>query len=367
MQDIVRELCDDDVPKIHAMYRAIFGDAALQRWTQRWAWQFEDLPWAAQATGRCWVAELDGEVLGFVASFPVRLKLGERETILRYPCDLMVSDRARGKRLGEKLIRAYIDCGDHELANALDYTPNAGRIYERLGYRAVPIKPFRMRPYNLPALAKAFLGDPAGGGWRPAAMRRLGFAALPALSVLTAAIRWRRRPQRNASIRIDEAGSPGDEFDQLWRRLKGEFAIATVRDRAFVQWRYSEPATAHRLFTASDASGPLGYVAVNENLRRGLSVGRIMDLFVSPSRPDVATQLLAQALEVLEARRVDLISCLGLHPRIQPIVGRYLFVRPPMLQLPALMLWRGDPMLENTVYEPDAWHLSYSDGDEGFG
>jgi hypothetical protein len=96
-------------------------------------------------------------------------------------------------------------------------------------------------------------------------------------------------------------------------------------------------------------------------------VGRIMDIFVSPDRPDVATQLVAQALEVLEARGVDLISCLGLHPKIQQTIGRYLFVRPPMLQLPAVLLWRGDPRLEDTVYEVNAWHLSYWDGDEGFG
>jgi GNAT superfamily N-acetyltransferase len=367
MQATVREMRDDDIPQVHAMYRSVFGDDALQRWTRRWRWQFVDLPWADQATGRCWVAELDREVLGFLASFPVRLKLREQETMLRYPCDLMVSDRARGKRLGERLMRAYIECGDHELANALDYTPNAQRIYERLGYRQVPIKPLRIRPYNLPALAKAYLGDAGEGGWRPAAIRRLGLTALPALSLLTAFLRRLRRPARNASIRLEEVREPGEEFDHLWQRLKAEFTIATVRDRAFLQWRYAEPAAAHRLFIASDRSGPLGWVALNENVRRGLSVGRIMDLFVSPSRPDVATQLLAQALEVLEARGVDLISCLGLHPRIQQVVGRYLFVRPPMLQLPAQLLWRGDPMLEDTVYEAEAWHLSYSDGDEGFG
>jgi predicted N-acetyltransferase YhbS len=214
-------------------------------------------------------------------------------------------------------------------------------------------------------MAAAFLATSQGTAGRVA---RLSQLALPLADGVVKLARAVRRPRRRGSLSLHHVDTPGQEFDDLWMALRAEFTCVPVRDRSWIQWRYTaDPLNRHDLLVARDRDGvAVGYVAVSETTRRGIVVGRLMDVFASPKRADVVTELVAAALELLEARKVALVSCLGLHPSIRRIVKRFLFVSPKRLELPARLLWSGEPSLENAIYHPDGWHLSYADGDEAF-
>ena len=86
------------------------------------------------------MADREGEIVGFLASFPQRMKLLDEESIIYHDCDLIVSKTARRQGIGQRLVDTY-DRHPNLLSNALAYAPANGRIRQRAGYqpmRALP-------------------------------------------------------------------------------------------------------------------------------------------------------------------------------------------------------------------------------------
>jgi len=358
-----------DLPAVGGLYAEVFGQTAHDLWQRRWRWQFVETPATRYAPARCWVGEVGGDVAGFLASFPARCWIHDREETIYYPCDLMVTPRAAGFGLGFRLVSAYRDAPGNLLPNALQYSAGNGLIHDLLRYRRLEVQPVAMRPYSTGALRRALFGAASLSGWDWAAwLPRIAAAGQPVVHVAAVAARAWRRPARSRALTVTRESQAGPEFDQLWREARTAFAIVPVRDRAWIAWRYfADPLTRHELLLARDAGrAPLGYAAVSTATRRGITVGRIMDLFAPPGRPDVVRTLVAEALAILEQRRVDVVACLGLHPALRRTVRRYLFLTPQRWSVPARVLWSGDPERERLVYDPASWHLSYADGDEAF-
>ena len=94
---VIRLYREDDQPEVSSLYEQIFGRASLAALMRRWEWQFRANPACELMESLMWVAELRGAVVGFLASFPARIKIFDTEEVVRFPCDLMVSADARGK------------------------------------------------------------------------------------------------------------------------------------------------------------------------------------------------------------------------------------------------------------------------------
>lgn len=348
------------MPAASALYGQVFGADALELWSRRWKWQFVDAPGAAQCPARLWVAELNGALVGLLASYPARLCVQGREMPVLYACDLLVDRAAAGFGLGLQLIRAYSEESSSPLAVAFQYSRGNELIHDRLQYSRLPIQPVLLRPYRLGAMAKSWLSEQSRA-WH--VLRPL----LPAAELTAAGVRSLRRPRPSRRVSIEHITQPGSEFDCLWQELRREFEVVPVRDTAWIAWRYhADPLTRHQVLLGRDKDGrAVGYTAVSWTRRRGLRIGRIMDLFASPRRPDVIRTLLAAAISALEEGNPDVIACMGLHPAVRRVASRYL-LRANRLEQPARVQWSGDPAAERLVLDPDAWHLSYADGDEAF-
>ena len=364
----IRTILADDLEQVHQLYAEVYGDQSLGLWRRRYAWQFERNPSTQYRPCQLWVAEEAGAVLGFLASFPIRLLVAGREVVTLCPCDLMVSSAARGSGLGRRLVEAY-SAATAGLAPALQYSRPSGRVFERLGYQAVFAQPVLLRPYDAGALLTfALSGRPSSTpSW--GLLQRTALPVAGALGGMAARILNRvRRPSGAPGVTVDVAREAGPEFDRLWASLAPHFPAVVVRDRAFIQWRFfDDPLRHHTVLVARDQSAdPLGYVALTTATRRGVSFGLLMDLFASPTAGDVVETLVAEALKVLEGSGVAVVSSLGLEPRVRRCVRRFLYVQPRRMELPALLRWHGDPTLAQVVYDARSWHLSYADGDEAF-
>ena len=315
-----------------------------------------------------WVAEGDGRIVGFLASFPTRMKLLHTDWTMILPCDLMVSPDARRHGLGGKLINLYIEAAGW-LANGLVYSKDSGRIFTKLGYHEVDAHATLVRPYSWNRVLDFVLSS----GSRPGILKnppvKWGLMGVAACATLfSRLVNTAKSPSPDQSIEVTETTSIGSEFDTLWNDLSPSFPIIAVRDQQYVQWRFlDDPNGGHTLLVARSSDGSLlGYVDACVSTRRGLQVGRIMDLFCSVDRPDVVVALMDGALRVLEARKVAIVSCMGLHPKLRATVRRFLYLKPERLQLKPMFKWLGDPAMQDDIYDADNWHLSHADGDEGF-
>lgn len=368
---VIRPLENEDLDGVYELYRRVFGEEPLRRFKQRRSWQFEENPATRLKSSRCSIAERSGEIVGFIASFPARFKLGDQERVLYMECDLLVSEEARrhDPTAAIRLLRTSIDNPAHVLSNAFGYSPSHRQLREWLKHRPVHATPIYVRPYHCGAILEFLVSSgrlPGVLGTPPLSwlLRGLGVA----LDAVKALLNRVRRPRESDGYTIEIATRIDEEFTALWNRLSASFPIVAVRDRPFVQWRFvDDPVFDNTVLIARDREGTLvGYAAVRVTLKGPMRVGRIMDIFCAPTSTLLTTSLLRAALDQLERQRVDVVSCMGMHPAIRAVVKRYLYVAPRSLDNPALLLWKGSEDLRETVYDQASWHLSHADGDEGF-
>ncbi len=364
----IRSCTEADYDGVFALYGEVFGDQALKLFRRRWRWQFFENPVNRRVASHLWVADLDGAVVGFLASFPTRMKFGDLETIIYHDCDLIVSSRTRRLGIGERLVRAY-DEFPNPLSNALAYAPANGRIRGRVGYQPLHAVPFYYRPIRPSAVLRYVQRSPR----IPRAFARAPLAWMrplvgPLMDGAAAALNRTRAPRIPSGWTAHMVEHAGPEFDALWLELKDRFPLIAVRDASFVQWRFlDDPVFDHRVMMARNPTGQVaGYVALRLVDRRGMRVGRIMDLFGDPNTPEMVDTLVAAAVDQFAAHDAAIISCLGLHPSLRRRVQRYLYFRPRGLDRPAWMLWKGDDALQDLVYDERQWHLSHGDSDIGF-
>jgi len=363
----IRPFCKQDRPAVASLYARVFGELEMTAFLRRWDWQFHRNPASDAANCLMWVAEARGELAGFLASFPARFKLLENDAIIRLPCDLMVSTEARGRGVGEKLIRAYTTSEDL-IVNALGYTPAAGRMYHRLGYREVHAERVRVRPCNLRPIIRDLLTRAHRRSGLDRFVSSVAGVSGRILNLGLWALNRATAPVCSDRFEIRQCTAADAAFDELWQRVSPAFPISAVRDSRWVQWRFLEdPCFEHALLCGFDQGGRvLGYVDVRVSIRRKLRLGRILDLFCDPGTPEVAESLIAAGIARLEAEGVDMITCLGHLPGLQRVIGKYCYLTPRRLQKPALFLWKGEPDLANVVYDTNSWHLTHADGDDGF-
>ena len=189
------------------------------------------------------------------------------------------------------------------------------------------------------------------------------------LNAATAAVNALRRPRAPRGYSVEEVHErAGPEFDELWEAVGPAFPIVAVRDRRFVQWRFfDDPVFDNMTFLARSADGePVGYLAMRVSSKGPTRVGRILDVFCSPDSEPVVEALMHAALARFRREKADVVSCFGLHPGIRKRVRRYLYLTPASRQNPALLVWNGDPALQEAVYDANNWHMSQADGDDGF-
>jgi len=365
----IRLMRNEELGAVESIYAKVFGDQALDYWRRRFEWQFRTNPATLSRPSQLWVGVREETVLGFVASFPARLKVLDTELTVLCPCDLMVSPDARREGLGERLVRAYIkEAG--RMAIALTYSPANARLHNRLGYHLVFAEPTFLRPLRgsrvVRTMAKRWFA-------RTSPLNRVLRLSTPVLGGagegVIALANTIRSPRAVGNLRVEVDPIFDTGFDQLWREASKEIPVIFARDARMLQWRFREdPITRHTVFAARDSSGvPAGYAVVCESKRHNLRVGKVMDLFCPPSRAkEVVGVLAASFLRYFLSKGIDLITAKGLHPSIRAELRRFMYLKAPGKETPAQFLLSRDDPLADAVYSADKWHLSHSDGDEDF-
>ena len=105
-----------------------------------------------------WVAENEAKViLGFIASFPMLIKVGKEEIITSSSGDLLVAKAGRRQGIAGILSKTYLDSTDVLATDGFGYQPVTGHIYGKLGYQEVDIEPLLVRPFNFTSIFQFLL------------------------------------------------------------------------------------------------------------------------------------------------------------------------------------------------------------------
>jgi hypothetical protein len=137
-----------------------------------------------------------------------------------------------------------------------------------------------------------------------------------------------------------------------------------VRDRAFLQWRFTSD---YRLFSAHDAHGLVGYAAVRMITRAGLKIGMVLDCVTSDNGVS-ARPLLASVIAWLKEHGA--VAAMGYFlrrsaPWHQARAAGFLRLARPFVprEYPVCASVRPDDPHRAELLHPSCWNMSLADSD----
>ncbi len=340
-----RAAADDE--ELFSLYREVFGEDLTESSRRRWRWQYLDNPHTAPDGPEIWVARDGSALLGQYASMPVRLWWAGREWRSSWGMDVFVRSEARGRGVGQILFTAW---SDHvEVALGLGLTPSSYGLFKKLRYADVGPVPFFQKVLDAGAVARRRLGPLAGTLAGP--LLALGLAV--------------RHPERALPGRLDVQVAPihefGPEYDRLWERARGSFAMCVRRDAAYLNWKYVRvPNRRYALAEARRGGELVGYVVSRVAEHEGLRLGWLLDLFADAGDHPAKDALLGHVLDGFRQQGVARAQAFSLNAALAGDLRRRGFMRG---HSPMQFCVRARAAEQSPLQAVERWHVMFGDSD----
>lgn len=342
-----------DETRILQLFHDVFGPGYT---AELWNWQFALNPFGGPLV---WLAEdAQGRLAGHYCLIPVPFYEDGTEKTAAFSILSMVHPDFQRRGILKKLAQ-HCDAQlkeEHIYSNLTFLNDNSLPVYTKtFGWkRLFDTLPAYFTVLNAAELFKKYtqhktlcrvLGAGAG----------MGFALFTTFS--------RRRVPAN-SYTIAEVSEFDARFDTLWDRFKSQIHSGTVRNRAYLTWRYTQNPRQYRIFTAVKNHELHGFVVVREEVKFGIRMGYIADvLFTEEAAGRV---LLEKAMSVLRKAGCGMVSALASAPESLPLTLKH----SGFIPLPKFLMPHGIHFCVRSLdtaqpfhIEKEGLHLSWSDHD----
>ena len=317
----IRALRPDDLPQVQEVLatRDGVGPEDAARRTEILGYIAFCNPYADPDEGRYFVVEDEGRIVALHGRMPVMFSIGGKRFKGYYVHDLSVHRSALKKAQGLMLTLALAQAIEEETDSflcLLGMTPLNQMMQRRRRYHELFTDSYVkvLRPEHvLPAAI--------GQKWLA---RLLGLCVRP----LVAAADWfihrrhRRLPEPVPDKDFDE------RFDRLFERVAAKFPVCTVKDAAYLNWKYGDgPCNEDTVLVRREGDEILGSIIVGTVISRGVDTGVIKEIMADPEDTETLSILVSGAVRFLARQKVSAILCLLSDERIGRILRRFLFFR----------------------------------------
>lgn len=309
-----------DRPAIAEFITEAYEEVAPYKGADRWEWQFVQNPYCAPYVSEgkvpVWIALENGKVVGQIAVQKAQIWLKGDVLDAGWIVDVMILPSHRGLKLGHRMH----DCcaATEKILVTLTMAPATRRIAERAGCITYgPVMQFSRWQHLDSRLVHHYLLHRTITYPR---IRRIAQLACGVFQfhhffalIINPLLRMRdilASNERSAQgVKIEEVDDFGDEFDDLWSRLRSDYDGVFLRDSRFLKWRFMHcPQLVYRKFLARRDGKATGYVILREAERYELPLGIIVDLFASRSDEETIEQLIRFSIDFF-GRRVAALDC----------------------------------------------------------
>jgi hypothetical protein len=311
------------------------------------------------------------EVIGHVATLPVRLAVGGRLLDAAWAVGLVVLPEHRNGPVAPLLVKKLNEAVD--IALTLHVEEAALRVFKGVGWHHLGLLPQYVRVLDARAFVQTFARR--GRQFLPARGARL-WAVLPHVSVpvaglvrlafggLAAAGAMRRR--RAAGISVHEERGFDHRYTDLAERVKDKLGVGVFRDEGYLAARYGRRMAAYRLLACRRQGRLLGWALVklkqfaNDPRMGDTRMGTLVDCVFDPDEPAILDALLAAAVRLCRSERVDVVFCTASLGMLGRHLKRHAFVAMPGTLNAAV----HDRTGVLGAFPPlDQWHLMRGDSD----
>lgn len=349
----VRPARPSDRDEILVLIREVLGIEAFERAGRLWCWQWEQDPRLEGKGYQGVVVTSQGEMIATMATPPTGLYLRGVEVEAVWYVDALVHSRRLRKALRESR-RAGLENSGPDLSKGLaglifnqpDHpsyqmgkhltTPMLVAVYQS-GARDQPGTLSLARLISVKSWLGHYLGKPLGWG-----LGTLVDLFLP------------RIPKPRIPVRRLE-GVFDARFDELWEEALESHEAITLRNSAFLNWRYfHHPERDYVCLVAEAGSSLLGYLVLGQIERHGQLRGQILDVLARSDDPEVLESLFSSALQWFRQKGTFRVECytgsgrvlqvlerLGFRERLSEGKSMAVVIR-PKLEARELYVTRGD-------------------------
>ena len=341
------ELSDQDA--LLSFLRLAYPEEPLKGDYTFWKWHFLENPYARLDNVPLWVVRNEDQVVGQMATIPVKLKVGEEERDALWIIDFILSPEYRGQGLGKRLMQVARDTYCTTMI-ALGYNKDSEAVLRRHQWVSLG----NINRYHV----LLFPGHATKEISRISPIRHLAnhiYAPLrPSLTKLS---------QTGSGV-LREVSRFDSSFDELWTKASIQWPCAVIRRSQFLEWQFMrQPGKKFDVLGYYEKDHLLGYVILFfRKAVHGVASDKvaISDLCYSTENPqEVIEHLLQGALRLALERKAGGLVIDILDQRVEQQLRRFGFWRikasPPFMA--------GTLEHQDLMYERSNWFLTRGDSD----
>ena len=316
--------------------------------TEHWRWKFRHWP---TDVANVWLGVADQQLAFHFGGMPVRFCVDGSICTAMVAVDVMTAPRFRREGV---LTRGIGLAFENWKANGVAFTfglPNErwGSRKEAAGLQELFPLQWLVRPLRPERIAA----------------RRFDMPWLRHAGVISSL--WRRLPRkqlrRDASIEFESIEKADGRFDTLWKRCAANAAFSTVRDSAWVQWRFlSSPTRDYDLVLAHRGNDAVGYYASRIDETAGKKSAFLAEFVGIDNDASIRESILAEVISKTDDAGADLLATLAVPgTKVYELLRRAGFMRGPAFTVYMVPFAQDLPM--ERLRNPQNWNLSGADFD----
>jgi len=337
-----------DRERVFSFLREAYPPADAARLLRHWDWKYETNPFNPDRKPYILLLQKHQQLVGMYGRLFFPAIIDGTVQVVHHGCDLVVHPEYRGHGLSALLRdRDLIESVIHfSWQNEASY-----RVARRDGTAGVAYRAL-VRPLDVSAMLHQVVGD----HWFSRAASSLINRALQYMPPV-------RLHTASSEVTVTRLSSFDDRFDRLWQRCGGGYRAMLVRDRRYLDWRFSQrPDAEYHIAAATRGSDLVGYMVTRCADRNRGRWGYLVDFLVEERSAPVFAVLVAHAVDDLRRQGASLAICRIAVPPYGSMLYRQGFLPWPRARRGYLRV-RMPAQNSPSVADAHEWFLTMGDGD----
>lgn len=347
---------EGDEEGILELWKAVHPEREYDRekWLRWWRWMYKENP---AGEGRIWLAEHGDKIVGQYAIMPVNVKIGNKIVFSSQSLDTMTHPDYRRQKVFETLAKRVYDEAANDGIHIVYGFPNKfsypGFIKKLSWFDIAPLQ-IMLKPFN----------------WRSAIRLKVKNKFLQKVLALGAGLVFNKiffrtqQPPFAEGLAINQVSSFDDRINDFWAKVSSQHQIMVVRNKDYLNWRYSTPEANYSIFVAEKSGEIRGYLVLEHKLQGVTKVSYIFDLIAQSE--EIMHCLVSKAMDDCQQKKVDLILySLIANKTYRRILKRSGFISLPFLKGARFCAYVSPQFtpLEESLRNPQNWLVEPGDSD----
>ena len=272
----IRTYKEGDEQGIYELWQTVYPSDQHNRdeWMKWWRWTYRDGP---GGRGQIWIADHGGKIVGHYGVIFIPMKVGDEIVKASQNIDVMTDPEYRNQGIFATLEQKSLDeIGKQGIPFIIGFPNNVAYYgHKKSGWFDISNLKTIVKPFNW----NKFVGLKIKNGFLS------GFLATGSGLILDKFF-FKIQEAFTAADRltVTRISSFDERFDRLWSRVSSQYPIMVVRNKNYLNWRYSVPGKEYSIFSVEGNNEVDGYLVLGHRKRENAKTSFIFDMITESDK-----------------------------------------------------------------------------------